>query len=55
MTIMRQVFIALSKSKPLGHFATHNRVAWLAAQRFERLLTRLVGHRHRGAGPRLPV
>jgi hypothetical protein len=27
----------------------------LAAQRFERLLTRLVGHRHRGAGPRLPV
>lgn len=34
MTVMRQVFIALSKSKPLGHFATHNRVAWLAAQRF---------------------
>lgn len=27
----------------------------VAAQRFERLLTRLVGDRHRGAGPRLPV
>ena len=27
----------------------------LAARRFERLLTRLVGDRHRGAGPRLPV
>ena len=27
----------------------------VAARRFERLLTRLVGDRHRGAGPRLPV
>ena len=27
----------------------------VAAQRFERLLTRLVGDRHRGNGPRLPV
>jgi hypothetical protein len=27
----------------------------VVSQRFERLLTRLVGDRHRGAGPRLPV
>ena len=27
----------------------------VVAQRFERLLTRLVGDRHRGNGPRLPV
>jgi len=49
----RTEYDVIARSDALGVVVRGDRR--VAARRFERLLTRLVGDRHRGAGPRLPV